>query len=148
MYCNHSSIRGKAKMNIEIGNEITLAQAKELAVKSGIIFYGANTCWWTTEREHLYKHPQCGLPCDPRSGMLFETENVVEFFDAAEKTVEHYGKHGLRAFLLAYHGGVVTKDKGFPTCFDKWEEYNKLLDGEMVRPSLNAPTHNDQRRDR
>lgn len=117
---------------IEIAKEITMAEAKELALVSGMIFYGANTCWWTARRIDLYRHPECGLPCDPRCGMLFETNDVLKFFDDAEKNVLHYGKYGLRAFLLAYHGCVVAKEKDWPTCFSTWDEYNQLIDDTLV----------------
>src|SRR5690606_27874496 len=96
-------------------------------------FYSARTCWWTTDPGHLYIHPNGGIPCDRRSGVLFETKDVEGFLRAAEENAEHYGPHGLRAFLAAHHGNVVTVD-GRPTCFVTWAEYNALLDKEEPTP--------------
>lgn len=106
-----------------------------------MVFYGINTCWWAISWGQLYKHrPHVmtiagretmspGLPCDPRGGMLLQTEDVDGFFDSAIKNAVHYGKHGLRAFLAAYHGNVVVSQiDQRPTCFAGWEDYNRVLD--------------------
>lgn len=117
-------------MAMKIDHEITMEEVRRAAQKSGMIFYGANTCWWTTDREHLYRHSS-GLPCDPRGGMLFQTDKPEDFLKAAEQNIGYYGKYGLRAFLLAYHGCVVVRDgnkAGLPTCGAEWEDYEKLLD--------------------
>ena len=84
----------------------------------------------TSNEADLYKKPGgIGLPCDPRGGMLFQTGegDLQKFLDSAKENVEHYGKHGLRAFYASYHGVVVTED-GKPTCFTSWDKYNALLD--------------------
>lgn len=107
----------------------------------GVVYYGANTCWWTCDPVDLYTRkydglrvngqaiPEGRLPCDPRGGMLLEAHDVNLFFNEAVHNVSHYGKHGIRAFLAAYHGNVVVSETDTrPTCFSQWHDYNRLLD--------------------
>ena len=115
---------------IRIAHEVTEDDVLKRAGSRRMAFYGANTMWWTSNEADLYKKPGgIGLPCDPRGGMLFQTAegDLQKFLDSAKENVEHYGKHGLRAFYASYHGVVVTED-GKPTCFTSWDEYNALLD--------------------
>ncbi len=99
-----------------------------LASKPKIIFYGARTMWWTHKAEHLYK-TSSGLPCDPRGGVLLQTEDVAGFLYAAMDHSEHYGKHGLRAFMAAHHlNCCVSPEDPRPTCMDSWDAYNDALD--------------------
>lgn len=93
-----------------------------------MIYYGANTCWWThrasdlhvlvthatgravyapSMRHEAYRiakmsgtHP---LPCDPRGGVLMEAHDVPQFFSNAATKSAHYGKHGTRALCAAHH---------------------------------------------
>ncbi|HXI16474.1 MAG TPA: hypothetical protein VNM48_08885, partial [Chloroflexota bacterium] len=51
----------------------------------------------------------------------------MEFIRMAEKNPDHYGRHGIKAFIAAYHGNVLTED-GKPTSLRDWEDYNRLLD--------------------
>lgn len=105
---------------------ITIQHVRD--AKPEMIFYGANTCWWTHDPSHLCKHPS-GLPCDPRGGMLFETDQVDKFLDAAEASPEHYGRHGLRAFEAAHHLNMRVGIRDHrSTCFREWEEYNAAID--------------------
>lgn len=99
------------------------------AAKPSTIYYGANTCWWTHDPKHLRRLPPTrhGLPCDPRGGMLFETDNVEKFLSCAEAATEHYGRHGLRAFIAAHHDNCRTED-GRPWCAESWEHYNAAID--------------------
>lgn len=99
------------------------------AMRPAMIFYATATCWWTANPDDLYHHQPSGLPCDPRGCTLFQTDDIEGFLQAAEGTPGHYGKHGLAAFILAYHGNVVTAD-GRPTSFRKWESYDRLLDSQ------------------
>lgn len=111
--------------------QITLDEIKAQVESGdcGSIYYGANTCWWTTDSRHLYKHPMFPhLPCDPRAGVLMECHDPKKFIEQAEQNPEHYGRHGLDAFVAAYHGNVIIADNGWPTCFEGWEKYNALLD--------------------
>lgn len=117
---------------MKIAKEVTIEQAKKIASQSKLLRYGANTCWWGMDDDPWYntKTDGSGLPCDPRGGMLFETTHPIDFIHAAEEHVKGggttYGKHGLRTFLLALHGCVVT-DNGKPTCFQTWKQYEDLI---------------------
>lgn len=102
-----------------------------LADKPTTIWYGATTCWWTHKEEHLNRHPEAGLPCDPRGGVLFQTNQAEEFLKAAEANAEHYGKHGIKAFLAAHNDNMaVSETIPQPTCFRTWDEYNAILDAQ------------------
>jgi hypothetical protein len=118
-----------------IAEEVTMETVKTIAKYSKIILYGANTCWWTASWNDIYRHPDVGLPCDPRGGVLMQTngeDGWEEFIKQAEENPTHYGKHGLRAFLLAYHGCVKVQSAKtgniVPTCLSTWQEYNDLID--------------------
>lgn len=101
--------------------------------KPSTIYYSTKTCWWTHKASDLYCSSY-GLPCDPRSGMLLQTDDVEGFLRAAEEHSSSYGRHGLRAFEAAHHGNVVVSAQDpRPTCFTTWEEYNQLLDNEVVK---------------
>ncbi len=61
-------------------------------------------------------------PLDPSGSPLMQTDNPTEWISMAEKKPEHFGRHGIQAFLKAHHqncGGL---------CFSKWEQYNLLCD--------------------
>lgn len=107
--------------------EVTLQDV--LDAKPTTIYYGANTCWWSHRDEDLYEHPRCGLPCDPRGGMLMQTDDADGFLKSAQDNADHYGKHGLKTFMAAHHSNmVVSKEDRKPTCFKTWDEYNAVLD--------------------
>jgi len=120
--------------------------------KPKMVFYGANTCWWTTNPEDLgTTQPRNdrfmgellpdpgGIPCDPRGGVLFQTENVENFLDTAEANAKHYGPNGLDAFMAAYHGNLMAKSNTNPDadwkpwCFASWGEYNVVLDEDKLK---------------
>jgi len=111
-------------------NQITLDMIKLLAKGANRLVYAVQTCWWKIG-DPIYKHPATNLPCGPRGEMLLETGNPTGFIELAEKNPEHYGRHGLRAFVTAYHGNVVTKKGKLPTSLVGWERYNDLLDKEL-----------------
>lgn len=124
---------------MKIAFEVSLEQVKAQAASTALLRYGANTCWWGMDDAPWYNTETdgSGLPCDPRGGMLFETDKPLDFIRAAEQHVagggKAYGKYGLRTFLLALHG-CVTTDQGKPTCFQKWAEYEALIEaGEVKR---------------
>jgi len=107
----------------------------------GVVYYGANTCWYTTNPLDLYARrypatvvngrriPSGHLPCDPRGGMLMEAHDVDLFFNNALENAAHYGKHGIRAFVAAHHKNVVVSaTDNQPTCFSRWDTYNRVLD--------------------
>lgn len=126
------------------------------AAKPKMIFYGANTCWWTHDPNHLRVNGRFGppprqdaigssiivpyrperrtvnpgsIPTDPRGGVLFQTDDIEGFLKSAEANVEHYGKHGLRAFIAAHHANSFLSDADpRPWCSDNWDEYNDAID--------------------
>lgn len=98
-----------------------------------MVYYSVNTCWWVCDPPNkppgfktLQYQTDSGLPCDPRGGMLMQTD-LAGFIQAAEENPDHYGRHGLRALMAAFHGNVNTDDMR-PTCFRSWDEYNNLID--------------------
>lgn len=121
--------------------------------KPKMIYYGAQTPWWTHRAEDLHstgdkkmmigssqdkmKKVSFNLPCDPLGGMLLETDKVEAFLSAAEKKSKHYGKHGLRAFEAAHHQNA--KSLNIVRCFRTWQEYNDWLD-KVDRLDGHAPT--------
>ena len=95
---------------------------------AGWIFYGALTCWWTHDNAHLGKL-ETGIPCDPRGGVLLQTDDVRGFLQEAKDNTERYGKHGLRAFMAAHHDNCqVSETDERRTCMRTWDEYNDALD--------------------
>lgn len=112
---------------MEFTNLITIEKVR--AAKPKRIYYGANTCWWTHDPQHLGTTTTSGLPCDPRGGVLFETDDVEGFLKAAEDNAAHYGRHGLRAFVAAHHLNCILSFSGCrPWCSPNWEDYNAALD--------------------
>ncbi len=112
---------------VKIVEKITLAEVR--SAKPGMIFYSATTCWWTHDPAHLGKTAGGhGLPCDPRGGVLFQTEDVEGFLRCAEQGPDHYGKHGLRAFMAAHHLNCLhSEEDPRPWCMRTWDEYNEVL---------------------
>lgn len=104
----------------------TLERIKQAAPE--LIWYSVNTCWWTHRQTDLREHPNGGLPCDPRGGMLMMT-TANEFLTAAEANPSHYGKHGLEALIAAHNDNCVMSFRDYrKTCLRTWDEYNELLD--------------------
>lgn len=111
----------------------TVTEETVRAEQPKMIFYGANTCWWTHDPKHLgsTQPDGSGIPCDPRGGVLFQTENAARFLEKALSKPEHYGRHGLKAFWASHHSNLTTTGKDGvekPWCFVSWEEYNQVLD--------------------
>ena len=114
--------------DITIVKKITLEEVR--AAKPEMIYYGAATCWWTHDPAHLDILPD-GIPCDPRGGILFETDKVEDFLKQAEANSEYYGKHGMDAFIAAHHLNCIVRDgpnKGRPSCDVSWDAYNEAID--------------------
>jgi hypothetical protein len=109
---------------MRIKNRTTLEEIKNVAVDSSRLVYGFNTCWWKIG-DPVYS--RVGMPCGPRGEMLLETDDPITFLAIAMANPGHYGKHGLDAFVAAYHGNLVTED-GHPTSLESWDEYNRLID--------------------
>ena len=115
---------------IQLIQKITLEEIR--ASKPKKIFYGALTCWWTHDPAHLsntrdFPGMRGDLPCDPRGGMLFETNDVEGFLKAAEDGATHYGEYGILTFLAAHHLNCVDTD-GNHWSYSSWEPYTALLD--------------------
>lgn len=104
------------------------------AAKPKMIFYGANTCWWTHKGEDLGRlpdgvRPEASLPCDPRGGVLYQTDDVEGFLKNAEEAPEFYGKHGLTAFIAAHNDNCFVREgDSIKTCYATWDEYNAIID--------------------
>ena len=94
---------------------------------SELVCYAISTCWWCLLRDHPGYQVQ-GLPADPRGSMLMQAP-IGPFLKSAEANEAHYGKYGLKAFMSAYHGNLVTDD-GRPTSFEGWKKYEELLDAQ------------------
>lgn len=131
--------------------QITLDEIKGRVRRTGFVCYGMRSCWWA---EHTFyalpKQPGDrlpGLPVDPRGGPLMQVDgrstfggerhDPLEFIRMAERNPSHYGRHGMAAFIAAYHGNVLD-EHGNPTCLRNWEDYNRLLDG--AAPGTGADT--------
>ena len=129
---------------LRVVERVTLEQIR--AARPAMIYYSANTLWWTHDASHLYvlinrratpqvvarvMPPAPGahqLPCDPRGSVLLQTENVEEWLSAAEGKPEHFGKHGLRAFLASHHLNSQLGVSERPWCSPSWGEYNDAID--------------------
>ncbi|HEY0006207.1 MAG TPA: hypothetical protein VGB17_15615 [Pyrinomonadaceae bacterium] len=73
------------------------------------------------------------LPCDPRGSVLMMGD-LNGFLAAARNSREHYGKHGLRAFMAAHHLNCVLSLKDRLSWSETtWEAYNDALDRLDIR---------------
>ena len=114
---------------VTIERNITLAEVR--ACKPDMIWYGATTCWWTHDQGDLREAGRLGrheLPSDPRGGVLFQTDKPMDFLAQAEANAEHYGEHGLEAFMAAHHRNCRRGLR--PWCLRSWQEYGAVLDAE------------------
>ena len=114
-------------MEFKLTNRISLETIKALAGVSSRLVYAAQTCWWKVG-DPIYKCSDSSLPCGPRGEMLLETDNPLGFIEQAEKNIQHYGKHGIRAFVAAYHENIVVAHNCLPTSFNSWDKYNDIID--------------------
>lgn len=72
----------------------------------------------------LYKMSCKGShPLDPSGSPLMMTVEVHEWIEVAEQKPEHFGKHGLKAFMKSHH----QNSNGI--CLETYDEYNNLIDG-------------------
>ena len=66
-----------------------------------------------------------GIPLDPTGSPLYHhttPEAIIGFIEASEKKPEHFGEHGLDAFMMSHHQNCGEN------CFSEWKEYNKIID--------------------
>ena len=117
-------------MRIVQGTTLKELEERATADPQCIVTYAVHTCWWGAGGDaFLYTIPTGtghGLPCDPRGSVLMQG-TLPEFLKAAKANPDHYGRHGLDAFMAAYHGNLLT-DEDKPTSLGGWEQYNQLLD--------------------
>ena len=136
---------------IVIEQNVTLEQVR--ATKPKMIWYGAVTCWWTHDPNDLKAATKLSgrpdrsgglgpLPTDPRGGVLMEAHDPEKFLRLAEESPEHYGKHGLAAFMGAHHQNcflvevirgtsMIVRDSDRPWCLETWQEYNDAIDAAL-----------------
>jgi hypothetical protein len=122
---------------VKIITKVTLGQLETIArhLPETVICYAMSTCWWCC-KDQLTPQDDAGIPCDPRGSVLMET-TLGFYLRDAKASPDHYGKHGLNAFVAGYDGNLLN-DKGKPTSFETWDEYNDLLDRQGVE---DAPKH-------
>lgn len=64
------------------------------------------------------------IPLDPSGSPLFQIDEptkIMEWITVAEQKPEHFGKHGLNAFMKSHHQNCSK-------CYSKWEHYNNVID--------------------
>lgn len=130
-----------------VENNLTLEELKKQLTSDSVILWSAHTCWWTHRWEDTFRTPirkgvkftAAGghswvsdvrpIPCDPRGAVLLQTESgkALQFIEEAEKHPDHYGKHGLEAFMAA-HAMNCRTEMGKPWAELSWDEYNDALD--------------------
>ena len=135
-------------MSAKIADKRTLTNLDEIRGHE-TVWYSAKTCWWTTRSEDLccahgmpMKGSNCpdgdGIPLDPSGSPLLMAETMKFLANAEGRNLNDgvYGKHGIDAFILAYHGNVIEvirasgkDDVEWPRCAVEWDMYNDLLDG-------------------
>ena len=126
---NESFDASKFRIVNEVPWEYILRRSFE--APGSFLVYGAMTPWWFVGERLPYQNPS-GLPSDPRGGLLLQIDKpdgFRKFIQSAVDNPAHYGKHGLQAFALAYHGNLVVAGTGKPTCLNSWDQYNAVLDG-------------------
>ena len=115
-----------------IVEQITLEAVR--AAKPEMIFYAMHTCWWTHDPKDVAELTGSRIPCDPRGSVLFEAHDPEKFLRLAEENPEHYGRHGLRAFIAAHHQNCrVSASDHRSTSMRTWPEYNDAIDAKGDR---------------
>ena len=61
-------------------------------------------------------------PLDPSGSTLYQWDECMKWITEAEKKPEHFGKHGLDAFMKSHHQNCEGK------VYEKWHHYNMLID--------------------
>lgn len=117
----------ETESRIIVVDEFSLDFIKAYAKNADRLVYGFQTPWWKVGNPCYTTIHR--LPCGPRSEMLLETDKPLDFIAQAEANPTHYGKHGLRAFVAAYHGNLIVESNKRPTSFDSWDQYNEAIDG-------------------
>lgn len=61
------------------------------------------------------------IPLDPSGSPLYQMDDLMKWITEAENKPEHFGKHGLNAFMKSHHQNCSK-------CYSKWEHYNNVID--------------------
>jgi hypothetical protein len=102
----------------------TIRTAENFRLNSGRLDTPLDEFMERARRVHEHR-----LPCDPRGSVLFQTDDVQGFLNQAASNPEHYGKHGLRAFMAAHHSNCQRSvNDPRPWSAENWDEYNEALD--------------------
>lgn len=108
------------------------------------IRYGARTTWWTADPSTRFEHPDGGLPCDPRGGVLFQLDGIgpcLDWIAAAKRDPERYGKHGLVAFIAANAANCRYRLDGKKAdTFITWDDANDAIDRYLGRARRREPS--------
>ena len=93
-----------------------------------VAYVAEEGCWWTTREEDIYTDPTTGVACDPRRSRIAAVP-WGPFLYRAQSNPAAFGKHGLDAFIAAYHGNcIVNIIDPRPTALDIWQQYNDAMD--------------------
>lgn len=81
---------------------ITFEEVKK--AKPKMIYYSANTVWWTHDQKDLQKGP---VPLDIFGSPLFQSDDVKGFLDEeAIKKTPAYGKDPIRTLMACHHRNI------------------------------------------
>lgn len=104
----------------------SLSEITEEAGRSYRVMYAMRTCWWAFGSAK-YKHLESDLPSCPRGSLLMQHSDALEFIAKAQQNPGFYGKYGISAFVLAFHGNLLNDD-GWPTSLQSWDDYNYAIE--------------------
>lgn len=124
-----------------IKKNITLDKVKES--KPEMVFYSANTGWWTHDPNDICKGI-IPLPHDSRGAVLMQSPNVKDFIGNAEKNSDHYGEHKLEAFIASHHQNSFSLlDPNKHWCSSSWQDYNDAISFDKAKAAGNEPIPNN-----
>lgn len=112
----------------ELTNKTSLKDIEKIAEDDSVeCVYSIGTCWWSLYKDDYMPFVSSGgiTPLDPMGSPLMQAP-LKDFIKSAKENIEHYGEHGLDAFVSAFHGNVVL-NTGKDVAFKTWDEYNKLI---------------------
>lgn len=100
-----------------------------------LICYDTVSAWWCILTDNEYRvggH----IPASPHGSVLMQTE-ISNWINGIEEKKDHYGKHGIKAFMSSYHGNITLN--GNPCAImpdpdsDKsiWDLHNDLIDASI-----------------
>lgn len=77
------------------------------------------------------KNARFNPPVDPSGAPLFQMEETDKWISEAEKKPDHFGEHGLKAFMRAHHQNCNN------LCFPEWKFYNNIITLELMVKNKN-----------